>query len=309
MIVHGFFSFFISCNEVFGNSVAIVSNHRVGNVENVGRRAIVLREDYVGVRLEIDEHIRASAAPFVDCLVRVADDEEVSALFGKNVDESPIGGVAVLHLVDLHVVERGLPIISYFFETLEEIERKVYNILKIEHIVLSLQIYIVDNGLEFNADVAQPGSVRNEKSRDVIVRRFKNVDALEKQANGIFCAVESVSLHSLFSEAFGVFFVDYSERFRVAYTIDVASKEFDAETVDCANEVVRHTGTDKARNAGSHLLCRLVSKSHTKYVGRINAYFVDDISKPMSQNARLAGAGTDTYTSFGSSHRFTLPII
>ena len=172
-----------------------------------------------------------------------------------------------MHLVDLHVVERGLPIISYFFETLEEIERKVYNILKIEHIVLSLQIYIVDNGLEFDADIAQPGSVRNEKSRDVIVRRFKNVDALEKQAYGIFCAVEAVSLHSLFSEAFGVFFVDYSERFRVAYTIDVASKEFDAETVDCANEVVRHTGTDKARNAGISCAALLVNVIQSMLAG------------------------------------------
>ena len=81
----------------------------VREVENLGRRAVVLLEphDFAArkVLLEVEDVPDVGAAPAVDRLVVVADDADVAVLAAEQLDELVLRAVRVLVLVDEDVLK------------------------------------------------------------------------------------------------------------------------------------------------------------------------------------------------------------
>src|SRR5262249_852124 len=78
----------------------------IGGVEDRGGRAVVLLEPYglgaAEAAIELQDVLDAGAAPAVDRLVVVADDEQVAVRARQVLDERHLDGVRVLEFVDEH---------------------------------------------------------------------------------------------------------------------------------------------------------------------------------------------------------------
>ncbi len=94
--------------------VLVVDNDGVGHVEDSRSGSVVLVQDDVLVRPEGQKPVRLRPSPFVDRLVWIPDDEQVATLFRQRFDNLPIPGVAVLRLVQHHIVHPLLPLLLHF---------------------------------------------------------------------------------------------------------------------------------------------------------------------------------------------------
>ena len=111
MVVDRYPVFRLLCEQVFGDAVLVVGDDRVSHIEDVGSGPVVLVQDDVCLSRELDERFRLRPPPFVDGLVRVTDDEQVLVLLRYQVDDFPVRGAAVLHLIHHDVVELFLPVL------------------------------------------------------------------------------------------------------------------------------------------------------------------------------------------------------
>ena len=119
--MHGFLTARSLRMEVLRDSMLIVGDDRIRHIEHIGSGAVVAVEHYGLIRFPADEFGRARAAPFIYGLVGIADNKQIMILRAYEAYYLPIIFVAVLSLVDHDVIERVLPILPHFRETVEQI--------------------------------------------------------------------------------------------------------------------------------------------------------------------------------------------
>ncbi len=132
----------LSCKQFFRYAVEILGNDRIGHIQDIGRRAIILVQDNILVRSEIDESVRLGTTPLIDALIRVAHDEQVMMLGGKFLDYLPVVTVAILSLVYHDIVELFLPVGPHLWEIVKQVFGKIFYIIEIKGIVLKLSRHI-----------------------------------------------------------------------------------------------------------------------------------------------------------------------
>ena len=112
--------------EALLDASRVVLDHRVGGVEDALRGAVVLLQAHDArvreVALEVEDVADVGAAPGVDGLVDVADDEDVAVRVGEQAHDAVLRVVRVLVLVDEQVVERALPALAHVVEALEQVD-------------------------------------------------------------------------------------------------------------------------------------------------------------------------------------------
>ena len=133
---------------------------------------------------------------------------------------------------------------------------------------------------------------------------FESGHLSEESLGGRLFAVDAEFRHSLLGECLGVFLVDDCEVFGIADAVYLAAQEFDAEAVDCADEIVDTSAVDHAGDPLLHLLGGLVGKGQAEHIARRDTNLIDQKGESMGEHAGLAGAGARHYPDapFGGLH-------
>ena len=84
------------------------------------------------MQVEVHEILRLRAAPLVDGLIRIADDEQVPVAPRHQVDQLDLARAAVLEFIDLHIMQFLLPFLQHFREIIEQHQGEVNQVVKIE---------------------------------------------------------------------------------------------------------------------------------------------------------------------------------
>ncbi len=117
-------------------AVAVVADDRRGRVENHLRRAIVAFEAHDDrlreVGFEVEDVAKVGAAPFVDRLVRIADDGEIAVSAGDLLDQQVLGPVRVLVFVDHDELELPRVALAHGRRAVEELDGFQEQIVEVE---------------------------------------------------------------------------------------------------------------------------------------------------------------------------------
>ena len=99
-------------------------------------------QNYRAVGIKFHEFVGTGSSPFIDSLVRIPDDKDIAAALSHDADNLPVGGIAVLRLIHLDIIDKVLPVVSCIIESVEYIERKKDQIIEIESEITLLQLEI-----------------------------------------------------------------------------------------------------------------------------------------------------------------------
>lgn len=131
-------------NERFRNSEAIARNESVCGFEDLGRASVVLHHADCDCAREIvgetEQAAELRAAPSIDGLIGVADDEKIVVMLTQNFHQAVLFIVDILEFVDHDVLELFLIKRAEIGTSIEDIERKLNDIVKIEGIAQFLKI-------------------------------------------------------------------------------------------------------------------------------------------------------------------------
>ena len=132
---------------------------------------------------------------------------------------------------------------------------------------------------------------------------------MEELLHGGIRALHLHLLHHLARQALAVVLVQNQEILRIAKAINLAAEHLYAESVDGADEVIDTAAApEHPRDAGLHLLRRLVGESHAEDVGRVDTDLLHQPRIARRQHTRLAraGAGHNLHTPFDGLHSAAL---
>src|SRR5258708_23943634 len=116
------------------------------DLQNGAGRAIVLFEhddlEIGKVVLEVQNVANIGAAPGINRLVFVADNAQITAFFGQELDDFVLDDVGVLKLVDHNVLEAALVKSKHFRNFAEQVDRYTQEIVEIQGMI-ALQQFVV----------------------------------------------------------------------------------------------------------------------------------------------------------------------
>ena len=286
--------------QIFGDAVVVFADQGVRRREDLRRGAVVfhhkdgLRRRIVSVEIQQIFHVRA--APGVDGLIRVADDEEVFVVIAEHLHQLVLQLVDILKLVDHDVFEPLLPFETDVRILLEDIEREFDQIVVVEAEALLLLIEIaVKNDVLRACRLQVLLMQRVERHPDhvlIVFRALEKLLDLDHVARGGEGHVPQRKSPLLINDAqhrVDIRVVQHKKTLRVLHGVAVLLQDGDAEavkSVDIAGVVV----AGQVMDALAHLVGSLVGKGHAEDVGRQDAQLVDQIGKAVRQRPGLARA-------------------
>ena len=231
------------------------------------------------------------ALPLVDGLVRVAHDEEVAVAAAEDGEQLPLRLVAVLHLVHHHVLELLLPALAHGREVVEYVEGEEQQVVEVQGKVAAL----AEDHLRKQGHLA--GELRRRDVADDVRRGcLEDGQLVQVVAHDAAPAGDAVLLQDLLHDGLHILPVEDEVVLRVAQAVDLLAQELDAETVDRGHEVAYAPAGREVRDAGAHLLRRLVGEGEAEDVGLGHAQRGREVGVTGDEGARLAGAGTRDHT-------------
>ena len=146
MVAARFFGGGLHGHEAFGHAVAVCADERISRHGDLRGRAVVLvHHDGARARetlIEVEQVLDVGAAPRVDGLVGVSDDEQVAVVALEHLHELMLKPVDVLELVDHDVFEALLPLEAQVLAATEDLEREDDQVVVIEAEAFLLLIQI-----------------------------------------------------------------------------------------------------------------------------------------------------------------------
>jgi len=124
----------------------IIGNDAVSGLQDFRRRTVIcIEHDRLRIRellIEVQKKVHVRSSPGIDRLVRIADDEQVLMLPRKNLRDRVLPKAYVLELVDHHVFHAVLPFRADVRKVLQDIGRKIDQVVEIkaEAFLLFIQI-------------------------------------------------------------------------------------------------------------------------------------------------------------------------
>ena len=296
--------------EVFRDTVAVVGDDAVGDVQDLRGAAVILIQDDVRIGGELDEFRGFGTAPFIDALVGVANHEDVPVLGAQFLDEVPIVGIAVLRLIDHDVIQLVLPVFPRIRETVKDEEGEVHQVVEVQRPTLHLAAQVADQVAGATHLVGDDRAGKHP-GLDVAVQGFLGADAVQEVLDSLFGPFDAKLVHAFLGQGLGILFVEDGEGFREAQPVDFLAEELDAEAVQGADKVVVIAAVDHQGDAAAHFGGRLVGKGEAEDVGRIDAQHIDQIGVAVGQGLGLPGTrtGNDTHPAFRGGDGRPLPAV
>ena len=256
--------------QVLWHTVAVVADDGVCHVEDIGCGTIVLVEHDVGVGMEIHKQLRTRPTPLVNGLVGVAHHAQVAQSAAQYAEQFPFVGIAVLHLVNLQIVEFRLPRLAHFGEIVENVEREIHQIIEIHGKQPKLLLQVIAEKLHIGLRLRL--RMRKHKLRHIVHAHlpFGFPDMGEVLVHGRFLSVDIHRLHNALHHRLFILIVENGESFRITQAMDFLAQKFHAKAVNGAHIVGHQPRIHQPGYAVLHFLRRLVGESHTQNVARVH---------------------------------------
>ena len=214
--------------------------------------------------VEVEEVLDVRAAPRIDRLVGIANDEQVAVVRDERLHELVLERVHVLELVDHHVLQALLPLAAHVGVLAEDQQRQEYEVVVVEREALLL---VVDVAAEEDfADgrrvaVARAESLQGELHHlaavSALLDRLPHLEHVARVGERAVAHGESALLVDGAQDRVDVRIVEHGEVLRVAHAVSVLAYHAGAESVERVDE----PGADVAQEAAdprAHLVRGLV---------------------------------------------------
>ena len=289
-----------------------MKDDRVGGVEDVGVRAVVLLEaDHVAhpeLALEVAHVADLGAAEAVDALVVVADAEHrraaLAALVGEELQPAVLQAVGVLELVDQDVAEAALVVAAQRFIALEQLVAAQQQLRKIHNrLALALRLILLVK-LHAQAGVVVPGLDRMRAVTGFLLA----VDEVLEFARGEFLVVDVQGLQQALDRCELVGRVEDLEQLRESGVAVVGAQQAVGEAVEGADPHAAGAHRQHRAEAGEHFLGGFVGECNREDAGRVDLAGLDQPGDAGGEHPRLArsGPGQDQGVLRGQAHRLQL---
>ena len=276
----------------FGLRSRLFSITGVGRLEDGVRGAVVLLErDHLGageVALEVEDVANVRAAEAVDGLVRVPDGEHVAVLLGQQLQQPVLRVVRVLVLVDEHVAERLLPLVTRLREALQHLHREHEQVVEVDGIgaMQRALVEVVHLGHRLVPEGADAAQVLLGCHQRVLRVGDLRVDAPGCEPLRVLAELLEAVLH----DTHLVGLVVDRERRLVAEPLRLAAQHAAARGVEGEDPDRARRRSEHALQPLAHLAGRLVGERDREDLVRLHAHGADQVRDTMRQHARLARA-------------------
>ncbi len=308
-------------HEVLLEAHAVLLDQRVRHGEDLRRGAVVLAQvDGRAGRealVEVKQEAHVGAAPGVDGLVGVADDEEVVVQALEDLHELVLGRVDVLELVDHDVLEAALPLEADVLARREHVQREEDEVVVVEAEALLLLVEVA-----VEEDVLDRGRLvvlglellEREVDEELVVvalaHALAHLEHVARTGVGHVAQRDAALLVDDGEHLVDVGVVEHEEALGVAEGAGVLLKDADAEAVegvDVGSVVVAGEVVD----ALAHLVGGLVGEGHAEDVAGHDAELVDEVGEAAAERAGLAGARArdHAHVALGGGDRLALGVV
>ena len=128
----------IPCKQILLQAHLIFFYQGVCALENLGRGSIVLIQDNGLCRLvllvEVHQQLYVGSSPFIDILIRIPHNHEISIHSGQDLYQPHLHGRAVLKLVHHDIVQPALPLLPHLRVRLQQIDGEGDKVVEIQRI-------------------------------------------------------------------------------------------------------------------------------------------------------------------------------
>ena len=281
--------------ELFLLALRVISDHRIGCVENALCGAVVLlkaHHERVGViLLKVQDILNIGAAEAVNGLVVVADHAEIPVFLRKEPHQFKLRVVGVLVLVHHDVEEAVLIGRQHLFVRVKEFHRAHEKIVKIQRVVLFEPLLVLLVGVR---DLLVPEAVTCVllpvlERRDQLVLRGRDLgkDGSLPELLGVDLQVLAHFLH----QRFLVVRIIDRKRGLIAQKFYMAAQDPDAHGMECGDPDALRAESDQIVDTLSHLARRLIGKGDGENIPGIYAAVIQKIGDPVCDHPRLSASG------------------
>ena len=287
-------------DEVLLDARGVLRDQRVRRREDLRRGAVVFhhhdraRRGELLVEVEQEAHVRA--APGVDRLVRVSDDEEVFVIGAQRAHQLVLRLVDVLELVDHDVLEPLLPFQTDLLVLREDVQRKDQQVVVVERKALLLLPEIAEKDdvpRRVGLFVLLLQLVRRKGDELAVILRavfeLFDLDHVARGRKGHVAQRQAALLVDHAQHRIDVGVVQDQEAFGIAHGVAVLLQHRDAEAVEGV-DIARVVVAGEVVDAAAHLVRGLVGEGHAEDVPRQDAQLRHEVGEAPRQRARLARA-------------------
>ena len=296
--------------EALGLAAGVVGHHRIGRLEDVPGRAVVLLElDHGGggvVLAEGQDVADVGTTPAVDGLVVVAHHHEVAVARGQQVGDLVLHVVGVLILVHADLAEAFLVALQHLGvlgQQLVGVDQQIVEVHGVGAGQATLQ-RVVHAGRGTLLRRAGVGLHLVGAHQRVLGRADERANAVERCLLGVDVKLR----HDGLDQAAGVVVIVDREVGAVPQKLAVLAQDTHAHGVEGADPHATGAAGQQTTKTLAHLGGRLVGKGDGQHLPRPNALVGDHMRDAVREHARLARASACQHQKrpLGAHHRLVL---
>src|SRR5262245_18754520 len=239
-------------------------------------------------------------------LIRIANGTDVAVFLSQELEESVLGVVGVLVLVDEDVTERLLPLLASLLEPLEHVDGQHQEVVEVDGVrgeeTALVELVRIRHGLVVERLHLRGVGVRVDEP--VLRVRDLVVDAARREALRVALELLQALLH----EANLVGLVVDREVRAVAEPLRLSAQDASAGGVEGKDPEAASARPQEVPQALAHLAGSLVREGNGEDLVRLRTDGVDQVRDAVRKDARLSGAraGDHEQRPFGRQHRLAL---
>ena len=296
--IQGLFSVRANRSQLLFQAIAVFVDEGIGGRKHLWNGTIVgIQADGFGLGMaafKFQNEIHIRSPPGVNRLIRIAHHEQIPVVAGKDFRQRVLVFVNILKLVHHDIFQPPLPLLPHRLITLQNIQRKVHQIIKIQPVAFALFIeitieHLVFQGISRVRQAAQLLRIANQRL-DIAPAAFAPADMVHRFLDGQLPAGNTQILEHPPQNGLLVLLVQHNESGRILHHMAVLFQESHAETMKSRNPaqiLIRQLAAD----AFFHLRGGLVGKGHAQNVGGGDPKHFHQIQIPGRQGFGLAGTG------------------
>ena len=286
--------------QVLAQTTSIVLDQMIGSIQDVAVAAVVLLKLDLVTDLELAHEIGhvadARAAKGVDALVVVTDREHgvagrhetaVLVMTRQQLEPGILQLVGVLELVDQDMAKAPLVMLAHRVLVAQQLVAAQHQLAEVDH-ALALALGLVELVEIDLAPLILVARAHLVRAQSVLLAAG---DEPLQLLRGIALLVDLVLLAQALDRAELVLHVEDLEALRQVGQLPVRAQQPMAQAVEGADPHAAHIDRQHGRQAGQHLLGRLVGEGHGQQAARRELAGLQQPGNARGQHARLAGAG------------------
>ena len=293
---------------------AVIADDRVGSIQNVAGRAIVLLQlDHFSIlehMLKIQDILDIGSPELIDRLVVIAYYAQVAVLRSQQPDQFKLDRIRILILIHHDITETFLVIFQHICLRLEELDRLNKKVIKIQGIVgpQLLLIFLIHLSDLLLAEIAFCTDSKFFRRNQFILGMRDGAKQSSFLKN---LRINLKQLAYVFHQRLLVIAVINGKVIIIAQQIDMSSEDPHASGMERAYPDALRAESYQFVHTLPHLACRLVGKGYSQYIPGIYSLLFYQICDSVGQHSGLSRACPGKYQkrAFCMKHRLFLLFI